>query len=390
MTTITLTSDGYSYHTLELKAHPSPNEYRQMLQHFYDQAKHSPHGRTYRLPYCSKTLETHCSTVLSSHGILLYFTLKKDRSGIRATIKAVINPRRLIDPDCDYLGIMPPDETSFEYFQDQFTAIMRKHHLPDFLDDWKLTRLDLCVNLLCSQKKSAHEQCRLLHKVMLKEEMTRVCFLDKSADVNTQKEQKERDKHSIKWCNDSYALTIYDKLFQSETEGLSISKRKSYNGILRVEFQCQRNYLRKIEKKVDLDTTSDLLWYMSINSRKIILEHVNRFLPGGIHYKPKAAQKIIRSSSRQKRTKGQLIWLIKQLRYSYTMDSLQKKVEKKFSLTPRSLDKRIDQLQKLGINPIPLRSDFYLDCLPSVPVILESLDDEFSSIKIDKEGNIEH
>lgn len=193
MTTIKLTSDGYSYHTLELKFHPSPERYGQVLKYFYDQAKHSSHGRTYPLPYRSKTLDAHCSTVLCHRGILLYFTLSKDHSGVRATIKAVINPRRLIDPDCDYLGIMPSDEDSFEYFQERFTATMRKYHLPDFLDDWKLTRLDLCVNLLCSKKKSAREQCRLLHKVMLKEEMTRECFLDKSADANTQEEQKKQD-----------------------------------------------------------------------------------------------------------------------------------------------------------------------------------------------------
>ena len=155
-------------------------------------------------------------------------------------------------------------------------------------------------------------------------------------------------------------------------------------------YQCQRDYLRKIGKELDLNTTSDLLWHMSTNSRGIILEHINRFLPGGIHYKPKAAQEIIRSFSHQKRTQDQLIWLIDRLRYSYSMDSLEKEVEKKFSLTSRSLTKRLAQLEKLGINPIPLYSDFYLDRLPSIPAILESLDDEFSSIKIDKEGNIKY
>lgn len=77
MSNIKTTSDGYSFHTLELKAHPDSEGFHDALKLLYKAAKKSKDFRrtTYPLKeYESDTLKSHCSTMLSHHGILLYLT----------------------------------------------------------------------------------------------------------------------------------------------------------------------------------------------------------------------------------------------------------------------------------------------------------------------------
>ena len=156
MSTIQLTSDGYSIHTMELKLYPEQKEYEKIRNRLYRCATGSHCGTTYPMSrYHTEEHEAHCSTLLSKNGVLLYLTSTKlhletvgaagseNRMKAKAVIKAVVNPRKVLDPDSSYLGIMPADADSFERFQDCFTELMRKYGLPEFLDQWKLTRLDL-------------------------------------------------------------------------------------------------------------------------------------------------------------------------------------------------------------------------------------------------------
>ena len=193
MSNIKTTSDGYSFHTLELKAHPDGEIFNRALKLLYKAAKKSkdPRQTTYPLTkYNSKNIKSHCSTMLSSCGILLYLTEKISKKGWHSyTIKAVVNPRKVLDPECSYLGIAPTDEESLSQFQDKFTTLMRRYHLPEFLDEWTLTRLDLCVNLQLNKKKSAREFCRLLQKDLLPPKLERVFFYDPDADKEAQKRQ---------------------------------------------------------------------------------------------------------------------------------------------------------------------------------------------------------
>ena len=193
MSNIKTTSDGYSFHTPELKVHPDSDSFNEVLERLYKAAKKSKDPR--RTTYPLKNFQTehnkvHCSTMFSHHGIKLYLTENISKEGWhRYTVKAVVNPRRMLDPDCDYLGIAPTDSYSLDRFQDEFTSLMRKYRLPEFLDDWRLTRLDLCVNLQLNKKKSAREFCRLLQKDLLPPKLERVFFYDPDADKEAQKRQ---------------------------------------------------------------------------------------------------------------------------------------------------------------------------------------------------------
>lgn len=389
MTSIKLTSDGYSFHTMELKIHPDSNVFHRALSSLYAAAKKPKKSSRTTYPisrYKGDAVKSHCSTLLSHHGILLYLTETIKNGWHNYTIKAIVNPRRVLDPKSGYLGIAPPDEKSLERFSDEFTLLMRKYRLPEFLDGWTLTRLDLCVNLQLNKKKSARELCRLLQKDLLPPKMERILFYNPKADPQTQEALKEKDQHSICLANNSYRLTVYDKLFQTEIEGLEVPV-KHHKGILRVELSCLPPYLDKLLDQKETSTFEQIMW-LAQHSRSLILKAVAKAFSSGTHYKPEAAKVLIDESGYHKSTQKQLWWLFKRMRYPFSTEQLEKGMEKQFKLKPRTVAKRLDQLQKLDINLSPLRKDFYLEQLPSLPLLLELLEDDSISVKLSSEGKI--
>ena len=394
MSKIKTTSDGYSFHTLELKAHPDSESFHDTLELLYKAAKKSKDSRytTYPLKeYESETLKPHCSTMLSPYGILLYLTERIKDDWHKYTIKAIVNPRKVLAPGCSYLGIAPTDVESLGRFQDEFTSLMRRYDLPEFLDEWTMTRLDLCVNLQLNKKKSAQEFCRLLQKDLLPPKLERVFFYDSDADKELQKKQKDADQHSICLENDSYSIVVYDKLYQAEVEGLmeSNSWHELPDSILRLELRCFHTYLKKLAKKENLDSTSEQLYWMAQNSRELMLKKVHQIFSGETHYKPDIAKQIINDSKYHETTCEQLQWLINRTRYPFNLRQLEKGMQKKFELKPRTVAKRLEQLENLGINLVPLRNDFYLEQLPSLTKILELLEDDSTSFKLTSNGEIE-
>lgn len=145
----------------------------------------------------------------------------------------------------------------------------------------------------------------------------------------------------------------------------------------------------KLAAKEKLDSTSEQLYWMAQHSRELILKRACQVFSSGTHYKPEAAKALIDQSDFHKDTQKQLWWLFKRMRYPFSLEQLEKGMEKQFELKPRTVIKRLDQLQELGINLIPLRKDFYLEQLPSLPEILELLEDGSSSFKLTSNGEIE-
>ena len=184
---------------------------------------------------------------------------------------------------------------------------------------------------------------------------------------------------------------MYDKLFQAEAESLigSNSWHELPDSILRLELRCFHAYLKKLAKKERLDTTSEQLYWMAQHSRELILDKAGQIFSGGTHYKPDTAKQIIDASDYHKATCKQLRWLIDRTRYSFTYQQLEKRMSKKFDIKSRTVMKRLEQLETLGINLIPLRKDFYLEQLPSLPTILELLEDDSTSFKLASNGEIE-
>lgn len=148
-------------------------------------------------------------------------------------------------------------------------------------------------------------------------------------------------------------------------------------------------YLKKLAKKEGLESTSEQLNWMAQNSRELILKKASQAFSGEMHYKPDIVKQIISESDYHETTREQLRWLVERTRYAFTYEHLKEGLAKNFGLKPRTVAKRLEQLERLGINLVPLRKDFYLDQLPSLPLILELLEDDSTSFKLTSDGKIE-
>ena len=89
MTSVKLTSDGYSFHTMELKVHPDGKAFSAALKLLCAAAQKSkdPRCRTYSISkYWTQSAHPHCSTMLS--GTVFCSTSPKQSKAAGAAIRS--------------------------------------------------------------------------------------------------------------------------------------------------------------------------------------------------------------------------------------------------------------------------------------------------------------
>lgn len=56
-------------------------------------------------------------------------------------LRIAVNPRKLIDPNSSYLGILPPTEESVQDVSKMFFVVLKDSGLPCVLDAYQLSRV---------------------------------------------------------------------------------------------------------------------------------------------------------------------------------------------------------------------------------------------------------
>ncbi len=355
--TIQVTSDGYGYHTFELKWNPTHKEFlvaKQFLKAISAENEYYPLERYGKGRwFCG---------ALRHDGIRVYMTKTNNRN----VIKLIINPRQLIEPRTTYLGIMPNGTNAFERLEHAFTDCMRRVHLPDFLEDWTLSRMDLCVNLEWNKKKGPHEIIRLLRKEPTPKGYLRNQFTSSGGSPYTE----TRNTHILKFSNESIALVAYDKIYQIRHENLARPEDFIPKGILRVELQYERPAILEYAKKKNVKSTSEIMQALAEDSRELICQYTRRLWGAGTHCKMQVLEKALKKKAEiSKKNKERMLELADTLQTAKCGD----KAFELMNLTPKQLRTCLQHFKKLGINPVPLREEDRLDRLPSLSALLEEV-----------------
>lgn len=354
-----LTSDGFSYHTLELRYNPTDKAYRDCFERLQ---QHSKAQELYPQKDSDGRIYAWRCNAFSKKGIQIFMT-----KGHQNLVALTINPRKLLDSESSYLGIVPPDQDTLEEIRDQFTELMRKTGLPEDLDEWKLHRLDLCVNICWNRKGTAAELIRLMRV----EDLTPSGF-EKSTTGQ---------RHEVRYQNGQVELVAYDKLLQMEQQGL-LTGETLPKSVLRVELQCGRAWLREFSKKNKRKATTELIEALGKSSRKLIITYAEKCMYDGMYRKLKEQLVIIESADgMKKKVRKRLKDILK------TSDDLSLWYAKK-GLTEEQWKTCINHFKRLGIHPVPLRKKYPVKKLPSLLMILKALDDEWDSMKICKDGSL--
>lgn len=353
---IQLTPDGYSIHTFALRCVCSRTEWENAKKQQYDNAKSRRKNEMFSI-----SDQVWCCTRFKKQGVRIYFVRHHKGVNTWYSVKLVMNPRKLIDAESSYLGIMPTDESSFEILSERFSDIMRSAGLPEFLDDWLPVRVDLCANIAFNKEKVAQELVRTARKW----------------PTPPKAQQIQSTKHFIEIAFKNYSLVLYNKVWQMKEEGLIIADEKLPNSVLRVEVQYGRKYINKQALAYDMgESTTDILRGMIIYSRELLLKHVCSCVPEASFQSVDALTNIIQNSRYSEGTKDMMQFLVNQLRRKHTLDAALEETARQFKISAKKDVDLLNKFEKINVSPIPLRKKYFRDWLPSIPALLKQIDED--------------
>lgn len=366
--TVKLTSEGFSYHTFELKYNPSRSAFRKILHHLRNISNHNQFYPIYQCGSQQCGIRCYFCGVLLKSGIRIYLTETDHRN----VVKLIVNPRKVIDPWSSYLGTMPPDSQSLEQLEFGFTDCMRKVHLPEFLDNWKLSRIDLCVNLQWNKKKGP---CTLIR--MLGEEPVPAGYRRKQYPDQSGQDAKLQPEHILALGNKSVTLVVYDKIFQIVRENLALPHEELPKGVLRVELQCHKPFLRDYKESHHLSGTCEFLSALARDSRELICQYVQKLYFGGTYYKRSELERSLEHApGLQNKCRKAMLSLSQALQIADTMEDIPELT----GLSEKQLRTCLRHFEELGIHPIPLQDSCSFDRMPSLPDLLQELAEDETTL----------
>ena len=366
----TLEPDGFSIHTFELSRKLTKMEYDRLKDSLYKQQEQSTQkGWMYK----SKNWKgVHICTLYAQYGIRITLEHNESESFDTYFVRMVINPRKLIEPDCSYLGILPPEESSVKQLKKSFEELFQESDFEADINSYQISRVDLCTNIRCDNKKLFRELVRVLRKLPTPPKYERKAYKHKD-----KKKANRYNKHYLRFGCGTHELVIYDKTYQMQEKDLVISYEKLPEGVLRFEVHCGRQYLRNIEKKSGEPDTDELLWQLIQESEKRIVKHFSQCFPDVTFMQTEAIQKKIAKCSLQGESKKLMLKLVERLQRTQSVDRALEKMEKEGFDTSGLLDR----FTKLGVSPIPLWKNFCAKELPGPVELLKHITDGKISVE---------
>ena len=275
-------------------------------------------------------------------------------------VRMVVNPRKVIDPNASYIGIFPPEKSSIIELQAAFHALLKSSAFNDQLDDYYLSRVDLCVNIRCDHKKIFREVVRVLRKLPTPPKYKRVSRKEKD-----KKKANKYNKHYIKFQCGTHSLVIYDKTYQATEQGLRVDYEDLPEGVLRFEVQYQRSVLRGFEKKLGTDDPSELLWYLMRKSEKRICKHFEQCFADVQFCQIEEIERRIMGSKYEDEIKQAMLEFTHRMQRKQSVDQVLEEMASEGFFVEDLLRK----VHKLGFSPIPLWKNFCTQQIPE-PVSL--------------------
>lgn len=309
----------------------------------------------------------HYCKEFEEYGMRIHLEHNKGETGFDTYyVRLVVNPRVLIEPGCSYLGILPPDKSSIKKLKQAFDELLADTVFDNDINNYYLSRLDLCTNIRCDNNTLFRELVRVLRKLPTPPKYERKFYKHKN-----KKKEKRYNKHYLRFSCGTHELVIYDKVYQLREGNLIIGYQGLPESVLRFEVHCEREYIRKVEKKLDSKSPAKVLWAMVQESEDRILDHFSRCFSDVRFMQMEALEKEIKSTNYGEKNKNAMIELTSQLRRIQSVDKALEKMKKKGTSTSGVLDR----FAKLGISPIPLRKKFCAESLPGPVELLKRISD---------------
>ena len=371
--TISMEPDGFSIHTFELSMRMTKPAWKECKRRLYDE---QTKGENWI--YQDKQSGHYICTKYAEAGIRIRLEhnqmgLDVGQDGSTYFLRMIVNPRKLIYPQSGYLGILPPEEDSIELLEKAFRHLFQHTPFDNNMRRYYLTRVDLCTNIRCGNKKVFRELVRLLRKTATPKKYERKFYQHQD-----KKKANRYNKHYIRIACGSQELVIYDKTHQMDENGLAVAYENLPDSVLRIEVHYSRRKLKSIEDDAGTDDPIDVLWLLIRESKPRIIKLVEKCYPPLEYLSFDDAQEKIVRSQFKSRTQKRMLTLLEQMQRKQAIDAALNWMEKQDMRTKDLLEK----FGALGINPIPLRKGYAAARMPSLTEILRSIDKQPATIDL--------
>ena len=373
---VLLQKDGFSFHTFSVRYSLSKKGFDALFEHL---KKVSEHEEFYK----PKGFNADCWVCnhFSDEGLLLYLSKVPDDKGyVHYVVTCRINPRKLIDPNCSYYGIMSMDRKSLDRMEARFQKVLHKAEMDQELNDGTLNRLDLCANLMfpykklpktimaCLAKSEINGNYRLVDPT--KKKIQDPLAYPKHSLRIVPRNQKDDDYKSC------FELVLYDKQVQMKENGLigiaeKNSKEHKY-GILRIELHLDGRKIREFTGKNK--TTREQIEYLAGRSGELLLEYMGKVFPTGDFYSLDESKNLIDSGDFTNKMRKRMRRIVEAIAEGDTF--LEALGDCEEELRGKKRIKTAENFELLRMNAVPLPREAKLDYLPSLYRMMQALDGE--------------
>ena len=354
----TLEQDGFSLHTFEISHVLNWKSYQSIMDYLKVRA-----DNWYR---CKNG--TLCFYCFSKYGVRINLTAGASKHN--PTMYMIINPRKMLDPDSSYLGILAPEKASIKKIDKRFTQLFENTPIPCKINQYLLNRVDLCVNMRIDNKKIFRELIRVLRKLPTPSGYERSKKKAKYPDDKQEaKKIREYNKHYLCYKREKDELVIYDKLYQMENESLRVGYEKLPEGLLRAELHCNRRVVWNLQKETELSKPLEQLSCLMEESKERLMKAFHDCFHQGVFLQYEELKRRIDQSPFKQKTKETMLQLCTDLRKKQSVDKALTSLEAKGAKT----DGLLKKFHKLGISPVPLWENFMASELPGPIELLEAV-----------------
>ena len=328
-------------HTLELLAFLTTKEYHRLRDCFFSHAV----GQS---ALCYESHRTVYFNQWNSWGVQC--CLKKTPVG--GVIHFRINPSKLIGNPSP-TALFEARGQNIDLLNLKISDILNEFPVQKKIEDLGLFRLDLCADI--PMKESwVLEYIRLLHKGHKTGKWEPVYFQD------------ERDHHSFREKNKRYQLTVYDKLYELSEKG-RIPSAPMDERILRIEVSLNAKGMNHYHYKCDMQSDTsclDKLSEFSEAGRFIMVDVINKIFPYSPYFSLRKARELIYQSDFHRPKQGKLCGFLAHINRYRHVDT------HALSMTKNG-KKRLEQLDRLGINPVTIDARSGIPFLPPLQYLVK-------------------
>lgn len=276
-----------------------------------------------------------------------------------------------IEP-CRVLGEKAPtalaklDRKTYKELVKHVDRMLKELKVPCSIDEMKLSRCDLTINIEFSCQEELMQYLRILKKSILLHDYSHVFF---RKDDQKAEDWKTANTHSYCISCESASFLVYDKIAQLQMID-RCDETLMDKHILRLEAELKRTALKRHLGKSSMETNYKLLSAASTQSAKVVRWYLKRMQPQCEEYlRYEDAVRTIEEADFGKKIKERMLHLLRKTSDKGSLSAALESMREKFHLKKNQCRTVLKKFQKLGISPITLANNSPFEELPFLSVL---------------------